>query len=186
MTTLNFPRLRNAENPAFLGPYSCSMTKRMLPVFKQHETFGSKNEIPWLFYDLGHFFLKSMTFQVLENVFSNSNTFHDCMNLGVILALSTYSHWEIWMLLIVDQNISDTLVNHGEEWLQCTHAREIHHMLLLESVLQTLDNQAAWRKVLLNDIHKIFLQLERKVAQNKWSAIAKMGTVSFYLKLQTW
>ena len=56
-----------------------------------------------------------MTFQGLENVFSNSNTFHDCMNLGVILALSTYSHWEIWMLLIVDQNISDTLVNHGEE-----------------------------------------------------------------------
>ena len=26
-----------------------------------------------------------------------------------------YLHWEVWVLLVILENISDTLVNHGEE-----------------------------------------------------------------------
>ena len=52
-----FPWLRNAENLAFCGRHInfCAMTRRMFPVFKEHENFGLKKEIHWLFRDLGHF-----------------------------------------------------------------------------------------------------------------------------------
>ena len=26
-----------------------------------------------------------------------------------------YLHWEVWVLLVILENISDTLVNHGEQ-----------------------------------------------------------------------
>ena len=26
-----------------------------------------------------------------------------------------YLHWEVWVLLVILENISDTLMNHGEE-----------------------------------------------------------------------
>ena len=69
-------------------------------------------------------------------------------------------HWEVWVLLVILENISDSLVNHGEEWLQCSHTCEIHDVLLLESKLQTLDNQTVGWEVFLNDVNKVTLDLK--------------------------
>lgn len=71
-----------------------------------------------------------------------------------------YLHWEVWVLLVILENISDTLMNHGEEWLQCSHTCEIHDVLLLESKLQTLDNQTVGWEVFLNDVNKVTLDLK--------------------------
>ena len=52
----------------------------MFPVFKRHEIFGLKKQIPRVrtaFPRPLPFSLKSTTFSGLENAFSNSMTFHD-------------------------------------------------------------------------------------------------------------
>ena len=34
--------------------------------------------------------------------------------LKVQMTIVAYLHWEVWVLLVILENISDTLVNHGE------------------------------------------------------------------------
>ena len=70
-----------------------------------------------------------------------------------------YLHWKVRVLLIVLKDISDSLVNHGEQWFQCSHASEIHDVFLLEGKLQALHNQAIRREMLLDNIHKVTLNL---------------------------
>lgn len=71
----------------------------------------------------------------------------------------TYLHWEVRVLLIVLQYISDSLVNHGEERFQSPHACEVHDVLLFECKLKALDDQSIGSEVFLNDIHKVGLNL---------------------------
>lgn len=54
---------------------------------------------------------------------------------------SAYLHWKVRVLLIVLKDIPDSLVNHGEQGFQCSHAGEIHDVLLPKRKLQALDNQ---------------------------------------------
>lgn len=70
-----------------------------------------------------------------------------------------YLHWEIWVLLVVLQYISDALVNHGEQGFQRPHAREVHDVLLFECELQAFYNQSIGWEMFLNDIHKVTLNL---------------------------
>ena len=74
---LKFSMTQKCWKPSLLGAYFCSVTRRIFPVFKQHEIFGPKKwnsvTFPWP----RLFSLKSMTFPGLENAFSNSMTFHD-------------------------------------------------------------------------------------------------------------
>ena len=48
MISLNFPKLRNAENPAFYGHIFDPSQGELFPVFKQHEIFVPKLK----FYDI--------------------------------------------------------------------------------------------------------------------------------------
>ena len=75
-----FHELRNAKNPCFWGYIFARRQKQCFQFSNSTKYLYIKNEIPWLFHDLCHFFLKSIIFSGLENAFSNSMTFHDRMN----------------------------------------------------------------------------------------------------------
>ena len=70
MTNLNFPWLRKLKTQPFWA-YLCLMTRRMFPVFREHQIFGPKHEIPWLFY------LKSKTFSRPGKYIFKFHDFHE-------------------------------------------------------------------------------------------------------------
>ena len=87
---LKFSMTQKCWKPSLLGAYFFSVTRRIFPVFKQHEIFGPKKWNSMTFPWPRLFSLKSMTFPGLENAFSNSMTFHDfswpyepCRNISV-------------------------------------------------------------------------------------------------------
>ena len=66
------------------------------------------------------------------------------------------------MLLVVLKHIPDSLVDHGKQRFQSAHARKVHDVFLVESKLQTFDDQSIRREVFLDDVHKITLNLKWK------------------------
>ena len=74
---LKFSMTQKCWKPSLLGAYFFSVTRKIFPVFKQHEIFGPKKWNSMTFPWPRLFSLKSMTFPGLENAFSNSMTFHD-------------------------------------------------------------------------------------------------------------
>ena len=102
-----FSMTQKCWKPSLLGAYFCSVTRRIFPVFKQHEIFGPKKWNSMTFPWSQPFSLKSMTFPGLENAFSNSMTFHDfswpyepCLHYNYIHSIVTY------MCFSVFQNVS--------------------------------------------------------------------------------
>ena len=46
---------------------------------------------------------------------SMKNLWHVAITTKSTNDMLAYLHWEVWVLLVILENISDTLVNHGEE-----------------------------------------------------------------------
>ena len=65
MISLNFPKLRNAENPAFYG-HIFDPSQELFPVFKQHEIFVPKLK----FYDIS---MTSAIFPKIHDFFRSEN-----------------------------------------------------------------------------------------------------------------
>lgn len=73
-----------------------------------------------------------------------------------------YLHWEIRMLLVVQQHIPNALMKHRKQWLQSSHSGEVHDMFLTEGILQTLYYKTIGHKVCTQNFNKVFLDLKEK------------------------